>query len=317
MHELMIPFIRTAAARVVGSLGHTDAPAVDTHATMTPTRSQWLFFKIYTGLVTADAILRDELPETLLRANAKGLLDRWFFVRYGDPRHHLRLRFRAAMETENLHALLMEFVYELSAKGLACDYATTTYRREVWRYGGTRGIAVAERIFQADSELVVSVLRGGGGAEQRLAERQLLSIWAIETVFRALDVPFTERLAACRRAVASERKETLRAWSTEFSKRRQGIAEWLTAASGDVLPATHEWFPAMRKWRDAVGTLGTELLELRARGELMRPLAEIADSLIHMHMNRSMRLDQNWFERQARFWTMRRYREMLARGQVQ
>ena len=58
-----------------------------------PPGSEWLFAKLYSGPATADQVLRDVVRPVVERVLSAGAADRWFFIRYGDPDWHLRLRF--------------------------------------------------------------------------------------------------------------------------------------------------------------------------------------------------------------------------------
>ncbi len=55
--------------------------------------SEWLFYKIYTGVTTADHILLEKLYPIILELNEKKLILKWFFIRYKDTDDHLRIRF--------------------------------------------------------------------------------------------------------------------------------------------------------------------------------------------------------------------------------
>ncbi len=54
---------------------------------------EWLYFKLYTGVNIADKILIIAIKETVDTLLKKELIDKWFFIRYNDPKFHLRIRF--------------------------------------------------------------------------------------------------------------------------------------------------------------------------------------------------------------------------------
>jgi thiopeptide-type bacteriocin biosynthesis protein len=56
--------------------------------------SQWLYLKAYTGTASADRILTDTVGPVIDGLLSTGVVDHWFFLRYADPEHHLRLRAR-------------------------------------------------------------------------------------------------------------------------------------------------------------------------------------------------------------------------------
>jgi len=53
---------------------------------------QWLYYKIYTGVKTADLILTKIIKPFADQLLAQGLIKKWFFIRYADPKHHIRIR---------------------------------------------------------------------------------------------------------------------------------------------------------------------------------------------------------------------------------
>ena len=59
-----------------------------------PPGSEWLYAKVYCGSSTADVLLREAISPLVRQAMEAGEAKRWFFIRYGDPEWHLRLRFQ-------------------------------------------------------------------------------------------------------------------------------------------------------------------------------------------------------------------------------
>jgi len=55
--------------------------------------SEWLYYKIYTGPKTSDLVLTDIIKPVVANLIANDTIDSWFFIRYNDPKHHIRVRF--------------------------------------------------------------------------------------------------------------------------------------------------------------------------------------------------------------------------------
>src|SRR5262249_23292773 len=91
-HEVIVPFVRSAPPPPQAPPASAPArPAGTPCAPRFPPGSEWLYLKLFTGTATADQVLR-RIATVLSWALTSGGADRWFFIRYGDPDWHLRLR---------------------------------------------------------------------------------------------------------------------------------------------------------------------------------------------------------------------------------
>lgn len=152
-HEIVVPFVRDAAP--MRSVQRTAPPTATSQVRTFAPGSEWLYAKIYTGTAAADVVLR----ETVTRLLVEPAIRSWFFVRYGDPEWHLRVRFRGdPSRLTNLLGLLHEALAPKLSDGRIWRVQLDTYEREVERYGGPAGVELAEEIFHADSDAVLAVL---------------------------------------------------------------------------------------------------------------------------------------------------------------
>ena len=132
---------------------------------------------------------------------AAGGADQWFFIRYGDPDWHLRLRVHGTPD-RLLHEtlpLLHRVTAPLLETGQLWRVQLDTYEREVERYGGEAGIRLAERVFHADSDAVLAVVRqltGDAGAELRWR----VALRGIDLLFDDLGLTLEQKRAIARRA---------------------------------------------------------------------------------------------------------------------
>ena len=87
--------------------------------------SEWLYYKLYCGPLVADRVLLDAIRPLTAELQAQGLVDTWFFVRYADPDHHLRVRWHLP-DARQLGAVVQVIVHYLQGFsgphgcGLAC-----------------------------------------------------------------------------------------------------------------------------------------------------------------------------------------------------
>ena len=322
-HEVVIPFLRQAPeAREPAT--DTDAPK-QTRASKPavvrafPPGSEWLYVKLYGGTGTLDRLLRTTLGEAVRAAVASGEVDRWFFIRYHDPEPHLRLRFHGAprrLDTE-VWPLLREACASALASGEAWRLQLDTYEREVERYGGPAGMEACEAVFQADSEAVLSLLEsypGDAGADLRwrLAVKGLDAL--LDDLSLGLDAKL-EVMERLRRDFSAEFK-VKRPFEDQLGARFRKEGRALEALLQATPDAQGPWQPglvALRRRSEALRPVVERLRQAEAEGRLTTPVAVLADSLLHMHVNRLLPADQRAQELILYDFLARLYRSRRAR----
>ncbi|KAF2514896.1 thiopeptide-type bacteriocin biosynthesis protein [Flavobacterium foetidum] len=121
--------------------------------------SQWLYYKIYTGVKTADYILVEKLAPVISYLEKKKKIKKWFFIRYRDPEEHLRIRFLMD-DVDDVGVLIKSFYpvfKELMDENVIWKIQTDTYEREIERYG-KETMSDSEFLFWKDSEMILKYL---------------------------------------------------------------------------------------------------------------------------------------------------------------
>ncbi|HEX2164230.1 MAG TPA: lantibiotic dehydratase, partial [Thermoanaerobaculia bacterium] len=291
-HELLVPFVRrrepTRAAAPPPPL-----PA----ARSFPPGSEWLYVRLYTGTATADRVLRHAVDRVVRPALAAGAADRWFFLRYGDPDWHLRLRLHGdprRLAGEVLPAL-DDALAPLAADGQVWKVELGTYEREVERYGGPAGVALCERLFEADSEAAVAVLDllAGDASADVVWRLALAGLDRLLADLRLDGETALSALAAMQAAFAREHRAdaALKKRMSARLRREQAELDRLLDAGDDP---GHPLAPALAAFvrrSAAAAPVVDELARGVAAGRVTRTLAELAPSLAHMTVNRLLRSD--------------------------
>lgn len=281
--EFMVPFERR---REPTRRRAAPRPAEEEVSRVLTPASQWLYLKIYTGAATADLVLRDVVAPLVERAIETGAADRWFFLRYGDPHWHLRVRFGG--DAQRLQALVGAIGEQLEPElreGRIWRWQLDTYEREIERYGGPAGIELAERIFHADSEAVLAALGDLAGDEGAEARWRL----ALVGIDRLLDDfgcdPHRKRdvLAAMRASFAAEH-EAGSALNQQLARRLRDVRDELE----ELLAAETAVFT---RRSERLQPLIAELRAREARGELTSRVDDMIPSFVHMFVNRLIRSD--------------------------
>src|SRR5262249_50422250 len=149
VHELVVPFVRQRAAGPEPAVAAAPVPAARTAAPArrrVPPGSEWLFAKLYTRFALTDELLLTAVGPGAQAAPASGACDGWFFIRYGDPKPHVRARWHGepARLRDEVFSALERLVSPWLEDGRVWRLQLDTYEREVERYGGDAGVRLAE-----------------------------------------------------------------------------------------------------------------------------------------------------------------------------
>jgi len=287
-HELIVPFLRSGDPEPAPQ--PFEAPRVQ--RAFAP-GSEWLYLKAYTGTASADRILTDTVGPVIDQLRDAGVVDHWFFLRYADPEHHLRLRLHgepAALRERALPALTDALADHLG-DGTISKVAVDTYDREIERYGGDAGIELAEFIHEADSGAVLKVL-GLLDIDDGPEARWKLCMYATDRLLADAGLDMQQRRDWAKSGAAGYRSEYPNAPNLEAGVGRRWRDERadLTALLDDT--AEHPYEPARQVFRQRsevlVPLLG-ELADRSRRGELTQPFASLLHSFDHLHAVRLLR----------------------------
>lgn len=137
-----------------------DAPLVNRSIEKYSIGTEWVYFKIYCGIRTADEILHHSINPLVKELVSSDLLDKFFFIRYNDPDFHLRVRFK--LKNKLMIGVLIKLFYEkiklYEEVGYVYKISMDTYIPELKRYG-IQTIDIAEELFYADSLACMKFLK--------------------------------------------------------------------------------------------------------------------------------------------------------------
>ncbi|HEX8823197.1 MAG TPA: lantibiotic dehydratase, partial [Archangium sp.] len=297
VQELVVPFVRSRSEEAE-RLPEAPGRPVEASRLSSPARSflpgsEWLYLKLYTGAATADRLLVETVAPLVKSALGSGAADGWFFLRYGDPDWHLRLRFHGA--PERLKALAGELpgvLEPLHQEGLLWKVQLDTYEREVERYGGPEAMLLAERVFQADSEAVLELLTllpGDEGADARWR----LMLGGMDLLLSDLGFGLEARLQVVTELRESFGREfqverTIERQLNERFRKERRSTEALLGSRADS-PVLARGLEVLRRRSDKLAPTFAGLKALVAAGKSGVSLAGLAGSFLHMHANRMAR----------------------------
>jgi thiopeptide-type bacteriocin biosynthesis protein len=297
VHELVVPFIQVAPPRP--EPGNAAPQATGSLARRRfPPGSEWLYAKLYTGTGTADHVLSHLVGPLVRSSLASGAADAWFFIRYGDPDWHLRLRLHG--EPRRLHAEVLPRLQAAAAllleAGQLWRLQLDTYEREVERYGGDRGVELAEQVFAADSEAVLTIM-GSLCGDAGLDLRWRLALRGMDLLFDDLGLALEEKRFVARRAREGFGREfdvdgNFRGRVGQRYRAERARLEALLDPEQAPPEPQAAGLEALRRRSLQLAPVAAELRRLGEAGRLSATLADIALSYAHMHVNRLLRSAQ-------------------------
>lgn len=258
-----------------------------------PPGSEFLYFKVYVGPATADHVLKiifDGIKEL-------GSFP-WFFIRYGDPKWHIRLRLKGEKDglLRNILPVLSECLDQLTQQGLVEGFQLDTYHRESDRYGGTHGIEVAEQIFGVDSYAVCQLL----GLLQRTdseTHRWKFAILGVDDWLKDFGLTYQTRFSLMK-TMSSGYHEEFQSRKIglyhEISRNYRAMRLDLEALLFNQNHGSQEFAEAKRIFHSRSvqsRPLISEYLNLEESHLLSRPLLDIIPSIVHMFSNRIFKHD--------------------------
>jgi thiopeptide-type bacteriocin biosynthesis protein len=328
VHEMVLPLQRRiprrrgpAASSGEDSAAEAGGISTDNPISAPPIASGWLFAKLFCSPTHADRLL-SELVQPLV----KEMIHPWFFSRYDDPHWHLRLRFQGDPASLNNQVLpmLMSRAAPFRRQGIIWRLEFEAYESEVERYGGPQAIAVAERIFQFDSELCMDLLpftSGDDGAQLRWQ----LAFCGVDRWLTALGLDLTEKnkLAASMRASREQdyivdqtyREQIARKFRSDDPRNTLlAILSGEGTGAGQLFP--EEAMSSFARFSALLEEAREQLKALERAGQLTRTIPELAVSFVHMHLNRLLRASHLAQEAVLFDFLARTYAAKLAQGRT-
>jgi thiopeptide-type bacteriocin biosynthesis protein len=293
--------------------------------------SDWLFAKLYCSPSHADRLLFELVRPLVAEVMSAGLADRWFFLRYGDPNWHLRLRFHGDPAILSAYVLsrLRRLAEDHQRQGTLWRLQFDAYEREVERYGGPLGIGVAEHLFQLDSELCLDLLQmisDLGDADLRWQ----LACCGVDRLLSALGLALEEKESLARNMARAREQQFVidqdykQQMAQTFRVHRQTLAALVAdgeagktvgqaaeASKPAIIP--EKAIAALARYSARLQPIREQLENLQQSNKLTLPIPDLAANFAHMHLNRMFRSRHHEQEAVVCDLLSRTYASMIAR----
>jgi len=262
---------------------------------------EWIFYKFYTGPKTADVLLTEMVKPAAEKLLAEGMIDKWFFIRYSDPKFHIRVRFHVTEPRFLLNVVLMmqNLIFPFIEQDLVWKVQVDSYQREVERYG-VETMELGETLFFHDSRMIVDMLDMLAGDEGE-KYRWLFCVRALDVLLDDFHYSMEGKMdlfAVLKDSFGREfgiNKGLRNQLKNKYRTEKPLIYEVLDRSKdeeNEMLPL----FEILARKSASIKPLVDEILGLHEKGQLAPPLNEMMASYIHMMLNRLFKSKQRVHE---------------------
>ncbi|MEM1134441.1 MAG: lantibiotic dehydratase [Bacteroidota bacterium] len=274
--------------------------------------SEWLYYKFYCGVEMADKILIEVIKPLVQQLKSEVLVDQWFFIRYADPHHHLRIRFHLK-DTSKIGEVILhirEYISPYEAENIIWQSQTATYYRELDRYGNY-AITQTEALFSEDSSRVLTLLEEFAFSDDNADLRWLSSLGIANILLDIFDYDLQAKLVLMEKLKTSFAKEfnMNKALKLQIDKKyrhyRPQIVALFTGNPSDLFNLN-----AMCKSYQQLKPLAQKLIKVHTANN--QSADTIVGSFIHMHLNRLIASNQRLHELLIYDFLFRNYQSQLA-----
>ena len=253
--------------------------------------SEWLYYKIYIGPQTGDALLSQAIKPLVSNLIGRKLIDKWFFIRYTDPDFHIRIRLKIS-DTKYIGGVIDE-MYKCLQPWTEYEFVWNiqldTYQRELERYG-YNSMNISESIFYYDSEAIIhflDLIEGDEGEELRwlfglryidnFLDTFHFTLMQKKELMENLKIVFGKEFGMSRFL-----KKQL---DDKYRNKMDRLAQFMSF-SKKSLPRYEPLIEILHTKKRLISPFAEKLIKLRDSGNLKVGFHSLISSYIHMSMNR-------------------------------
>ena len=279
---------------------------------------EWLFYKLYTGTKTSDVILSEVIKPITKKLVENNIIDKWFFIRYVDPKQHIRLRFHYTnlQHVFEIIQMMNTMLKPYIEQNLIWKVQLDTYQREIERYGSNT-MELSESLFFYDSITIISMLdliEGDDGEKIRW----LYSLRSIDEFLNDFRFNLQQKMDFIKTLADNFGKEfglnshLIKQLSNKYRTNKKLINDILfkdKAQESDLKSLFHLLNIRSKNSKHII----SEILSIAKEEKLQVSLESLLGSYIHMMMNRIFKSKQRVHEMVIYGFLFRYYKSILAR----
>jgi len=281
---------------------------------------EWLYYKIYSGAKTSDLILTEVIEPVSKFLLNKNSIDKWFFIRYADPKHHLRLRFHyndPKAVSEIINSLRPHFI-DYANEDLIWKIQIDIYNRELERYG-SKTMTLSETLFFQDSVAItefLSLIEGDEGENLRW----LFGLRMIDVLLNCFSLSIKNKymlLEHLKTGFGNEfgiNRFLKKQLDDKYRKERENIESFLVLVENEF-PDYNPILDILLSYKVNITPIANEIVHLNTHKKLEVEINNLLSSYIHMTMNRLFKSKNRVHELVVYDFLYRYYKSALAKSQ--
>lgn len=265
--------------------------------------NKWVYLKLYGAKSRQEELL--EYLHFFCTEKIKES-ESFFFIRYLDPKPHIRLRIKSK-EIPQILSIFNEFAKSLIENTLISRYSIHTYIPEKERYGGIELIEIAEENFCSDSRIIMEILE-----KDTNLTKETMGITALFHYFDIFMISYDEQVLLLNSFVSTndfidEFQKDKKMWITIFDPHK----DWLIFNENEN---RKNYLNLLREREQSLIDYREKIAQCDAPSNNMQ---SIIGSLFHMHCNRLFGVDRELENKILVFTALILKNQKYERGQIE
>lgn len=259
---------------------------------------EWLYYKIYCGTYYSDQILINQIQIIVNELLEKKIIDLWFFIRYNDSDNHIRIRLHFVDPNTIMQAIQLFNLHfcKLISDNAVYDLTTSTYKREIERYGENT-ICEVEKIFYYNSKKTIDLISNTTPEYDEIA-RIFSSLQMIKDLLINFQIPldlclkFTKNMSDEFKLEQNVDRENIRQLYHLYLKYKADISLFLSKEQDPLyLDGLAEINRIKKEEIQLIKKISDKIYK-----QNISSILELIASIIHMNINRTFRSKQREYE---------------------
>lgn len=270
----------------------------DNERVVTPGFLDWWYLKIYCESQNADFYLCDIILPWCEKNISQGNIIQFFFIRYADPKFHIRLRIK--LSGNHYMDVIEPWIRDMKNMTGISNISIQSYEREFERYGGSLSYHFVEDYFHQESLLILYLLKNKISDEYNEEIAVMNNICILNCFLPELDeqIEFFENSYT----ELNNLKKQYKPYTKKIILLIDNINNHLYLKK--VLSEDEKPFDELKTlfelWEEKLKLYVENLRKYDEEDKLTNNLEDILRSILHMHCNR-FKGDTTWEKRILEF----------------